>query len=126
MKQYAPEGKALIFFLIASEQLAALEAAAREAGGEVTYSGAYHGLRTCPLLSDYTWNHTTLWAMKADHAYTYLQCGFDPATVRDQLRQLKERFGERNPVSHGVHEEWRGTSDSRSDSAGLLHAPKSG
>ena len=78
VKQYAPEGKALIFFMIASAQLAALEAAAREAGGEVTYSGAYLGLRTRPLLSDYTWNHTTLWAMRADEAYTYLQCGFDP------------------------------------------------
>jgi FAD/FMN-containing dehydrogenase len=91
--QYAPEGKALIFFLIASGQLAALEAAARESGGAVSYVGAYLGLRTRPLLSDYTWNHTTLWAMKTDEAYTYLQCAFDPATVREQLRKLKERFG---------------------------------
>ena len=93
VKQYAPDGKSLIFFLIASDQLAALEAAAREQGGEVTYSGAYLGLRTRPLLSDYTWNHTTLWAIRADEAYTYLQCAFDPATVREQMKQLKERFG---------------------------------
>src|ERR1700682_4513948 len=92
--QYAPEGRALIFFLIASGQLAALEAAARESGGTVSYAGAYLGLRTRPLLSDYTWNHTTLWAMKTDEAYTYLQCAFDPATVREQLRKLKERFGQ--------------------------------
>jgi FAD/FMN-containing dehydrogenase len=93
VRQYAPEQKALIFFLIASEQLAALESAAREAGGEVSYSGAYGGLRTRPLLSDYTWNHTTLWAIKSDEAYTYLQCGFDPCAVREQMRRLKERFG---------------------------------
>jgi FAD/FMN-containing dehydrogenase len=93
VKQHAPDNKALIFFMIASDQLSALEAAAQEAQGEVTYSGAYLGLRTRPLLSDYTWNHTTLWAMKADEAYTYLQCGFDPDSVRDQFRQLKERFG---------------------------------
>jgi FAD/FMN-containing dehydrogenase len=93
VRQYAPERKALIFFLIASEQLAALESAAREAGGEVSYSGAYGGLRTRPLLSDYTWNHTTLWAIKSDEAYTYLQCGFDPCAVREQMRRLKERFG---------------------------------
>src|SRR5579863_5199242 len=36
--QYAPKGKALIFFLIASSQCADLETAARSAGGEVTYS----------------------------------------------------------------------------------------
>lgn len=93
VRPYAPEGKALIFFMIAAAQLAAFESAAREAGGEISYSGAYLGLRTRPLLSDYTWNHTTLWAMKTDDAYTYLQCAFDPATVRDQMRQLKERFG---------------------------------
>jgi FAD/FMN-containing dehydrogenase len=93
VKQYAPDGKALIFFLIASAQLAALEGAARAAGGEVSYSGAYLGLRTKPLLSDYTWNHTTLWAMSSDDAYTYLQCAFDPERVREQLRKLKERFG---------------------------------
>jgi hypothetical protein len=83
----------LIFFLIATAECATLEAAAREAGGTVTYSGAYRGLRSTPLLSDYTWNHTTLWALKTDPAWTYLQCGFDPATVRDQFLRLKERFG---------------------------------
>ncbi|MGC2330523.1 MAG: FAD-binding oxidoreductase [Candidatus Acidiferrales bacterium] len=93
VRQYAPDGQALIFFMIAAAQLATFEAAAREAGGEVSYSGAYLGLRTRPLLSDYTWNHTTLWAMKADEAYTYLQCAFDPSAVRHQMRRLKERFG---------------------------------
>jgi FAD/FMN-containing dehydrogenase len=91
--KYAPEGKALIFFLIASEQCGALEFAAREAGGIVTYTGVYQGLNARPLLSDYTWNHTTLWAMSADEAYTYLQCGFDPIRVREQMRQLRARFG---------------------------------
>ena len=41
--QYAPKGKALIFFLIASRQCAELESAARNAGGEVTYSGKISG-----------------------------------------------------------------------------------
>jgi FAD/FMN-containing dehydrogenase len=91
--QYAPKGKTLIFFMIASSQLARLEAAAREAGGVVTQSGVYPGLNARPLLSDYTWNHTTLWAMRTDEAYTYLQCGFDPDTARDQMRRLRERFG---------------------------------
>jgi FAD/FMN-containing dehydrogenase len=92
VRRYAPEGKALVFFLIASEQLAALEGAARQAAGEVSYSAAYLGLRTIPLLSDYTWNHTTLWAIRTDEAYTYLQCGFNPVTVRQQMHELKERF----------------------------------
>jgi FAD/FMN-containing dehydrogenase len=93
VKQCTREGKALIFFLIATAQCEALEAAARASGGDVTYSGPYLGLRARPLLSDYTWNHTTLWAIGADEAYTYLQCAFQPATVREQMRRLKERFG---------------------------------
>jgi FAD/FMN-containing dehydrogenase len=94
VKQYAPSGKSLIFFMIASHQLASFESAAKQSGGKVTYSGVYLGWRTRPLLSDYTWNHTTLWAMKADNAYTYIQCGFDPDRVREQFRQLKGRFGD--------------------------------
>jgi FAD/FMN-containing dehydrogenase len=88
------EGKALIFFLIAEEQRERLQAAAREAGGEVTFAERYQGLRSVPLLSDYTWNHTTLWAMKADPGYTYLQCGFDAVNVRSQFAKLKQRFGD--------------------------------
>ena len=93
VRKLAPEGKHLIFFLIAQKQLEAFEDEVQEAGGVVTYSGHYAGLNTRPLLTDYTWNHTTLWAIKHDEAYTYLQCAFDPDRVREQMRQLKERFG---------------------------------
>jgi len=90
---YAPEGHTLIFFMIASSQLSELEAAARKAGGKVTHSAAYPGLHARPLLSDYTWNHTTLWAIRTDEAYTYLQCGFSHENAREQLRRLREKFG---------------------------------
>ncbi len=90
----APEGKALVFFMIAEEQRARLEAAARDAAGVMTFSAPYKGLRTVPLLSDYTWNHTTLWAMKADPAYTYLQCAFDAVAARSQFALLKQGFGD--------------------------------
>src|SRR5882724_11129036 len=94
IKQCVREGKALIFFLIASAQLMKLETAAANAGGAITYSGSYQGIRTVPLLSDYTWNHTTLWALKSDPSYTYLQTGFDPDAVREQFLQLKQKFGD--------------------------------
>jgi FAD/FMN-containing dehydrogenase len=93
IKTLAREGKAMALLMIDAAQSNALAAAARAAGGEVTFSGAFEGPRTQPLLSDYTWNHTTLWAMKADAAYTYLQCGFSPTECREQFRQLRERYG---------------------------------
>jgi len=92
VKTLVREEQALIFVLVAEEQRAAFVAEARAAGGEVTWSAPYEGLRSTPLLSDYTWNHTTLWAMKSDPAYTYLQCGFDTLRVREQLALLKEKF----------------------------------
>jgi len=93
IKQCVREGRALIFFLIASAQLMELETAAVNANGAITYSGSYQGIRTVPLLSDYTWNHTTLWAIKSDPSYTYLQTGFNPDTVREQFLRLKQKFG---------------------------------
>ncbi|MCB0081990.1 MAG: hypothetical protein KDE47_13705, partial [Caldilineaceae bacterium] len=45
-------------------------------------------------LSDFSWNHTTLWAMKADPQLTYLQDALDPQRVHEQLRLRKERFGD--------------------------------
>jgi FAD/FMN-containing dehydrogenase len=87
------EGHAAIFLLIAEQQRASFEAAATAAGAELTLSAPYEGLRSSPLLSDYTWNHTTLWAMKSDPAYTYLQCGFDPSRSREQIALLTQKFG---------------------------------
>ncbi|HEX7727800.1 MAG TPA: FAD-binding oxidoreductase [Terracidiphilus sp.] len=85
---------ALALLMIETSQLDALRTAAIAAGGDLTFCGAYDGPRTQPLLSDYTWNHTTLWAMKADPAFTYLQCGFSAAECREQFRLLRGRFGD--------------------------------
>jgi hypothetical protein len=94
VKTICPAEKHLIFFLIAAEQLENFKIAAEKATGTVAYSAIYYGLKTTPLLSDYTWNHTTLWAIKHDEAFTYLQCGFDPDRVREQMRLLRDRFGD--------------------------------
>jgi len=94
VKQLVRDGKALIFFMIAAEQMDAFEQLAAQSGGAVTFSGAHASFKTSPLLSDYTWNHTTLWAIRADESYTYLQCGFDPHRVREQFAELKRRFAE--------------------------------
>jgi len=93
IRQCVREDKSIALAMIATEQMVAFRPAAEAAGGELTFSSAYEGPRTLPLLSDYTWNHTTLWAMKADPAYTYLQCGFSPTDCRRQFQLLRERYG---------------------------------
>jgi FAD/FMN-containing dehydrogenase len=94
VKTLVPENKAVIFFMIAADQLSRLENAARGTGGSVTFAGPFSGFKTVPLLSDFTWNHTTLWAMRSNSEYTYLQSGFDPSNVREQFAELKARFGD--------------------------------
>jgi FAD/FMN-containing dehydrogenase len=93
LKQIVADGKALVVIMIATEQLPELRAAAERAHGQVTFTGPYQGPRTQPLLSDYTWNHTTLWAIKVDPRWTYIQAGFSPTACREQFRLLRERFG---------------------------------
>ncbi len=94
VKHVVAPGQALIFFMIATAQADAFRAAAAAARGKVTFGAPYTGPRTQPLLSDYTWNHTTLWAMKADSQWTYLQAGFSPTQCLEQCRQLRARFGD--------------------------------
>jgi FAD/FMN-containing dehydrogenase len=93
LKQVVANGKALVVIMIATAQLPDLQAAAERANGHVTFTGPYQGPRTQPLLSDYTWNHTTLWAIKADPQWTYIQAGFSPTACREQFRLLRARFG---------------------------------
>jgi len=93
VKQVVRANKSLALIMVETTQADALRAAAETAGGEVTFAGEFIGPRTQPLLSDYTWNHTTLWAMKADPAYTYLQCGFSATDCEEQFRLLRDRYG---------------------------------
>jgi len=93
VKQVVAADKTLALIMIATAQLEDLREAAVAAGGEVTFTGAYVGPRTQPLLSDYTWNHTTLWAIKADPKWTYIQSGFSPDKCMEQFRLLRERYG---------------------------------
>ncbi len=93
LQKWIPEGKALCFFEVADDQLQRLADAARNAGGNPCFIAPFSEPRRGAQLSDYTWNHTTLWALKQDPSLTYLQCGFSATEARSQFRALKSRFG---------------------------------
>ena len=93
VKQVVTQDKTLVLIMIETSQVEALRAATENAKGVVTFTGAYAGPKTQPLLSDYTWNHTTLWAMKADPTWTYIQAGFCPVNCMEQFRLLRAKFG---------------------------------
>jgi FAD/FMN-containing dehydrogenase len=41
-------------------------------------------------LLEYTWNHTTLHALKVDKSLTYIQSGFDPTRYLEQIKTLEQ------------------------------------
>ena len=89
-----PESKALLLLHLAADP-EEVEARVTSAGGEVTWhspTASQH--RGGVELSDFTWNHTTLWAIKADPTITYLQDGFDSKRFYEQLRLRKARYGD--------------------------------
>jgi FAD/FMN-containing dehydrogenase len=73
----------------ALQQLVALH------GGRVTLRrGPAEVVKTQRTITEYTWNHTTLHAMKADKSLTYTQCAFQSGRHTQQAAQLREHFGE--------------------------------
>ena len=94
LQKWIPAQKALAFIEVADSQLERLAHVATSTGGQVAFLAPWTEVRRGAQLSDYTWNHTTLWALKADPSLTYLQCGFSPTRFREQLRQLKSRYGD--------------------------------
>jgi FAD/FMN-containing dehydrogenase len=89
-----PEGKALaLLALVATSEEVAARAASY--GGSVTWHSPHANYqRKGWQLSDFSWNHTTLWAIKMDERITYLQDQFDPQDVYEQLRKRKARYGD--------------------------------
>ncbi|PRO66432.1 FAD-binding oxidoreductase [Alkalicoccus urumqiensis] len=45
-------------------------------------------------LSDFVWNHVTLWWLKKHPGDTYIQARFTPHSYRQQIRALQKAFGE--------------------------------
>ena len=88
------EGDALLLLETTLGQ-SAVEDAARLHHGEVTLFIPASEYRRGLCLSDFTWNHATLWAMKADEGWTYIQDGFDEARMGEQVAARRARWGER-------------------------------
>lgn len=89
----APAGMHLVLMELAHDP-AEIAGRTQASGGVLTFHTAadkYHATGTL-WLSDFSWNHTTLWAMKADPAMTYLQDMFDVERFWDQHRARSEKF----------------------------------
>jgi len=97
-----PEGKAMAIVMVAEPQAPAMEAMAAEHGGEVVYArsaddaeaAAFEGKGAMPPLYEYTWNHTTLHALRIEPAMTYLQVRLPAGDEVRATAVLEEMFGD--------------------------------
>ncbi len=102
-----PEGKAIILLQVVMDR-AELEERIAPFGGEITwYSPHEKYQKEGWQLVDFSWNHTTLWAMKHDEKLTYLQDMYDSKRVHEQWKLLKERYGD-DILGHMEFAKWGG------------------
>jgi FAD/FMN-containing dehydrogenase len=91
-KGACPDGRnALFLYAEAEPSRVAAHPALRT--GSVTFHQPPGGVAPRGVqIYDYTWNHTTQWAMKADKGYTYLQDGFAIGRLHAQIAERKAHF----------------------------------
>ncbi len=88
-----PEGAALGLFMIAESSLPAFEGRLAEHGGRSVYQ-ATQADRTQPPIYEYSWNHTTLQALKVDRTVTYLQTLFTAPDHLAGIAAMMDLFGD--------------------------------
>lgn len=101
LAKYFLPGENVTFLMVEKNRADDVVAEAESAGIRPAHRLPFAEPPKPPYLSDYTWNHTTLWAIKADASITYLQCGYK-ANFREQIKQLWARF----PGEILQHLEW--------------------
>jgi FAD/FMN-containing dehydrogenase len=102
LRPHVPEGHAMAILMICEPQVPAVAELAAEHGGRFVYargpeaaeSAAFDGGGDMPPLYEFTWNHTTLHALKAEPGITYLQVRFPAAREIELIEAMQERFGD--------------------------------
>ena len=91
LKKHCPEGKHVIFAMIAEASMESFKAIVG-ARGTITLEQPHDDSPGKEPLYEYTWNHTTLQWLKQDRTITYLQCLFPHDRVLESVRQMTEMF----------------------------------
>jgi hypothetical protein len=93
LRKHIPADKHTTFFMVDAPCAEKIIASAKTAGIEHVFSKPFGNPPKPPYITDYTWNHTTLWAIKAEPNITYLQCGFGE-DFSEKFDKLKAKFGD--------------------------------
>jgi FAD/FMN-containing dehydrogenase len=88
-----PEGRHIVMIMVAAANVAAAQSLVRELGGDITLERRYAEGAGPPPIYEYTWNHTTLQALKVDKTVTYLQTIFPLGANVEALIASHKMFG---------------------------------
>jgi FAD/FMN-containing dehydrogenase len=94
------EGAAVGLCMIAADDLAVFDRRLADYGGRPVYRAtqAEVAARRQPPIYEYTWNHTTLQALKIDRTVTYLQTLFPAPNHLAGIAAMIEMFGDELPM----------------------------
>ena len=93
------EGEAIVVLMIAEPSLEPFKDLLAEHGGTCVFERlAGEGGEEIPPLYEFTWNHTTLQALKVDKGVTYLQTLFPPPDHVALVEKMWRHFGDEVPM----------------------------
>ena len=86
-----PAGCHAVLMLVAASSEPAMVELAQRFGGRIAYRKTDDEVRASNrTLIEYTWNHTTLVALRSDKNFTYIQSWFEPARHVEQAKALEK------------------------------------
>lgn len=93
-----PNDSHLALLMIAEHSLEALDSLTRKWGGTICYRRTTEDWSKTPPLYEYTWNHTTLHALREDPSITYLQSLFPPERNLELVEHMYHHFSDEVPM----------------------------
>ncbi len=105
-----PAGEAMAIVMVAEPQAGQLADLVADHGGRIVYqrsaadaeAAAFDGKGAIPPLYEYTWNHTTLHALKVEPSLTYLQIRLPAGREIAAIAELEITLGQRAPPARRV------------------------
>ncbi len=94
LAEYLPaDCHAVIVLVASSSEAAQLDLVAHHRGAVTYRKSAQEVAASSRTLVEYTWNHTTLVALKTDKNLTYLQSAFVPGQHLEQVKRMEKLLG---------------------------------
>ncbi|MEB0056455.1 MULTISPECIES: FAD-binding oxidoreductase [unclassified Variovorax] len=94
LAEYLPKGCHAVLSLVAESSEEAMHELAALHAGSITYrKSAAEVQKSNRTLMEFTWNHTTLHALKVDKTLTYIQSSFVPGKQVEQITEMEHLLG---------------------------------